>query len=331
MSPPSLPMSRYRLRFTAEQPVALPPPAGAIWRGAFGHALKRLVCVTREPRCPDCLLYRSCLYPYLFETPPDPEAGKLRKYPAAPHPYVLRPVPGPERMAAGEALGLDLTLFGRAVQSLPYVIHALSQAGERGIGPGRGRVVLQRVSQAHGDAWVLIHRAGGALNPLPPPGIELPPCPAEITLHLETPLRLVRDGRTVGPGALDFAGLFGALLRRISLLTTFHTETPLDVDFAGLSRAARAVRRVGAELCWADAERFSRRQGRAVPLGGVTGWVRFAGDLAPFWPYLWLGQWVQVGKGTVMGLGAYRLAIPQACESGPLDHGALSSPLKQSE
>ena len=89
-----LPLSVYRLEFVALDAVRLPVYAGSAWRGAFGHALKRLVCVTREPACPPCLLYRSCVYPYLFETPPDPAAGKLRKYPAAPHPYLLRPGPG---------------------------------------------------------------------------------------------------------------------------------------------------------------------------------------------------------------------------------------------
>ena len=30
-------------------------------------------------------------------------------------------------------------------------------------------------------------------------------------------------------------------------------------------------------------------------------------DLAEFWPYLWLGQWTHVGKGTSMGMGAYTI------------------------
>lgn len=43
---PVLPLARYRLTFAR-----LPAYAGSAWRGA-GHALKRLVCVTREPACP---------------------------------------------------------------------------------------------------------------------------------------------------------------------------------------------------------------------------------------------------------------------------------------
>ena len=56
---PKLPIGHYQLRFRAQDPVRLPPFAGSAWRGAFGQALKRLICVTREPECAACLLYRS--------------------------------------------------------------------------------------------------------------------------------------------------------------------------------------------------------------------------------------------------------------------------------
>jgi hypothetical protein len=64
--PLPLPVARYRLTFRAVDDLRLPAYAGSAWRGAFGHALKRLVCVTREPACPPCLLYRSCAYPYVI-------------------------------------------------------------------------------------------------------------------------------------------------------------------------------------------------------------------------------------------------------------------------
>lgn len=32
--------------------------------------------------------------------------------------------------------------------------------------------------------------------------------------------------------------------------------------------------------------------------------------LAPFWPYIWLGQWTHAGKNTSMGLGKYEIVEP---------------------
>ena len=112
---PILPLAVYRLDFTAQDSIRLPAYAGSAWRGVFGRALKRLVCVTREPACPPCLLYRSCVYPYLFETPPPERAEKLRKYPAAPHPFVIEPWPACREVAPRAAFGVDLVLIGDGV------------------------------------------------------------------------------------------------------------------------------------------------------------------------------------------------------------------------
>ena len=305
-----LPVSRYRLRFVAEEPLRLPAYAGSAWRGAFGHALKRLVCVTREPRCPDCLLYRSCSYPYLFETPPDPAVAMLRKYPAAPHPFLLEPPADTRRpLVAGEETVLDLTLFGRGHHYLPYVLHALGQAAERGVGTDRGRLTLTGVSQQTTSGWISIHQPDGPLTPLPPMIPQPPPIPNRLTLVIKTPLRLAVDNDHVTPETFRFTHLFGSLLRRISLLIAFHGDRPLETDFAALARAADAVPLATTRLRWRDWTRYSSRQRTAVPMGGLVGELELAGvSLEPFWPWLWLGQWTHAGKGAVMGLGRYRLA-----------------------
>lgn len=307
---PRLPLALYRLHFIAQETARLPAYAGSAWRGAFGHALKRLVCVTRESACPPCLLYHSCVYPYLFETPPDPAIGKLRKYPAAPHPLVLRPGSGGVH-AAGDSITVDLLLFGNGNRHLPYVLHAFTQAGQRGIGQGNGRLELDQVMQQTPDGhWQPIYRPGDALQPLPPTVIEPPPCPTRLTLLLETPLRLRQAETLLGAKDFQFGALFTNLLRRISLLTTFHTDTPLETDFAALSRAGWTLRHRAARLRWYEWARYSSRQDALIQMGGLIGEIELEdAGLEPFWPYLWLGQWTHAGKGAVMGLGRYRLQM----------------------
>ena len=305
---PILPLARYRLSFRATVDLRLPAYTGSAWRGAFGHALKRLVCVTREPTCPPCLLYRSCIHPYLFETPPDPGVGKLTKYAAAPHPYVLIPDDHGGAIAAGETLTLNVHLFGHGNRHLPYVIHALNQAGQRGLGQDRGALALLGVAQADGENWRSIYTPGGDLNPLPPTVPVTPPCPERLTLRLLTPLRLNSKGRLVSQDRFRFHHLFSSLLRRISLLTAFHTDDPLETDFAGLTQAAHVLEPSRTRLRWHEWARYSSRQDTLVKMGGLVGEIELSGlDLEPFWPYLWLGQWTHAGKGAVMGLGRYRI------------------------
>jgi hypothetical protein len=307
---PALPVAVYRLEFAALGPVRLPVYAGSAWRGVFGHALKRLVCVTREPACPACLLYRSCVYPYLFETPPDPSAGKLRKYPTAPHPYLLRPGEGGAHVV-GASVGVDVVLFGHGNRHLPYVVHAFGQAGRRGVGQGDGRLELAQVTQQTADGdWRPIYRPGESLQPWPPVAPELPSCPTRLMLVLETPLRIRQAEKLMGPQTFQFGALFANLLRRISLLTTFHTDTPLVVDFAALSRAGWTIQHRAARLRWHEWVRYSSRQDALLQMGGLLGEIELDGaGLDLFWPYLWLGQWTHAGKGAVMGLGRYRLVM----------------------
>ena len=112
----------------------------------------------------------------------------------------------------------------------------------------------------------------------------------------------------MAPQEFRFADLFSSLLRRISMLTYFHTDTPLETDFAGLTAEARDVALSDARLSWLDWTRYSSRQDTTMQMGGLVGELTVdLSDHPHLWPYLRLGQWTHAGKGTSMGLGRYRL------------------------
>lgn len=312
-----LPCSEYRLQFHMERPPCLPHYAGSTWRGAFGHALKRTVCVVRDTPCVDCMLYRSCAYPYLFETPPAPDSAKMSRYTAAPHPFVI--AIDPAQTGTGYSLGLNL--FGKGRNYLPYLIHAFDKAGAWGLGKQKQAFHLECVRQnpmsGTDSDWPSVYAPGQALAPLDTVLPEPAAIPARITVELATPLRLRREDRHVTPRDFRFSDLFGSLLRRISLLTYFHTDTPLETDFAGLTRRAREVELLEADLSWWDWTRYSSRQETEMQMGGLLGrFVLEGGQLAEFWPYLWLGQWTHAGKAATMGLGRYRLVTGERIENG---------------
>jgi len=301
---PTLPLAAFRCHFETAEPLRLPAYAGSAWRGAFGHALKRAVCVVRGTECPSCLLYRSCVYPYVFETPPPPDSAKMRRYPAAPHPFVLGVNPRQNR----SPYRLGLTLVGRADRHLPYFIHALEQAGKAGLGRDSQPFELIKVEQAGAPENPIVYAPGQPLRMTPARTPALPALPDRFQIHIETPLRLKREDRLVTPAEFGFGDLFGHLLRRVSMLSYFHTDTPLEVDFAALAEASRKVAVRRPELSWRDWTRYSSRQQTAMQMGGLLGRFELRGeDAEAFWPYLWLGQWTHVGKGATMGLGRYRI------------------------
>jgi len=105
--PDTLPVARYR--FTAEMAddLRLPVYAGSLLRGVFGAALRRTACMTGQRHCPDCPLWRSCPYPALFETPPQPSVLEQR-FSQVPNPYVIEPPLGQTELRAGELLVFNI-------------------------------------------------------------------------------------------------------------------------------------------------------------------------------------------------------------------------------
>jgi hypothetical protein len=309
--PLPFPAARYRFAFAVESPISLPDHAGSMLRGAFGGALRKAVCVTRLSDCKSCPLLRSCAYPAIFETPA-PAHHSLQKFSQVPTPYVIVPPAwGARTYAAGEVFHFDMTVIGDTRQQLPLIVHAWQHAFRSGIGRGVARldtVLVESSDSLHQAIYdpsaecVLPHEA---TLPLPPP---MPMGP--ITLSVLTPLRLQNNGAPLRPADINAARLLIGLVKRIGLLIEFHAGGAPEIDYRALATAAHGITETKI-LEWRDWARFSSRQQKAMQLGGVVGQWQLQGNLAPFWPYLYLGQWLHVGKNTPFGLGAYRIAATE--------------------
>ncbi|MGH2610448.1 MAG: CRISPR system precrRNA processing endoribonuclease RAMP protein Cas6, partial [Tepidiformaceae bacterium] len=136
----------------------------------------------------------------------------------------------------------------------------------------------------------------------------MPPAPTAdepITLTFITPTRLVHNAQTSTPA--EFHVLFRNVLRRVNFLNHFHCGGGLCHGAGELVAEGEAVRAVASHLQWQEWGRYSARQGQRVPMGGFVGEVTYEGDLARLWPWLALGGWVHVGKGSAFGLGRYQI------------------------
>ncbi len=303
-----LPLARYRLHWRALTPIHLPDYAGSMLRGAFGHALRRVACLTREPECGGCPLLDTCAYSAIFAPPP--RTHSLQHFSQAPAPYLIEPPPwGARTLPAGAAWHFDIVLCGRSLKELPLITLAFRQALQRGIGPGDGRSELVQIDhEAAPERYLAIHTAGDghfAAHATASPsfgGHEID----QITLTLLTPLRLQDNGRALPPARLNAPTLLMAAVRRASLMAELHGVGAPGWDFPRLRQLADAIAD-DKHLEWKDWTRRSARQRQAMTLGGVVGTWTLRGDLAPFLPALHLGQWLHLGKETVFGLGHYRL------------------------
>ena len=253
ISQPIIPIKTYRFYFATDSAVRLPDFPGSAWRGAFGHALKKTVCVVRNTPCNQCMLKNACAYSYVFETPPPANAEKMRKYTAAPHPFVLQ---FPETASVSDSIyTLDVILFGHGQRYFPYIVHALQTAGQDGIGGHQQVFSLQKIDDINLQGLGETIYQNGELKPQQPAGLPtIPTMPKQIEITFHTPLRIKQDSKNLATREFNFGAFFGTLLRRISMISYFHTDTPLETDFAALTaqRPHRAIRLAAAQMVRLD-------------------------------------------------------------------------------
>jgi hypothetical protein len=316
----TFPLARYRFEWQASTSIRLPDYAGSMLRGAFGHALRKLACMTKQKDCAGCPLLATCPYPAIF-APPPPAAHTLQKFSQIPVPYIIEPPEwGARQIDAGEPFAFHMVLIGRALKELPLIILAWRRAFAQGVGAGDGSAELVRVVHCGESGETEIHRPDtGTIAPHPQ---EIPfstaPTDAsehsELTLHFLTPLRLQKNGHALPPEKLDARTLLMALVRRANLLAEFHAGGPLIQDFSSLLASSAGVQDEK-HLVWLDWTRFSSRQQQKIALGGVVGDWTLSGRLAPFIPFLQLGEWLHVGKEAAFGLGRYTLGMTKKADT----------------
>ena len=301
-------LAQYRFTLMAREKIGLPAYKGSTFRGGFGYAFKRVVCANREAECPDCLLKEKCVYAYVFETPPPKDTEIMRKYPAAPHPFIIEPpLDAKKEFKEGEELTFGLVLIGRAIDYLPYFIFTFKELGRIGLGKGKGKYLLKEVKDEQGKVIYsgqekCLRECFSIINPAD----FDPPSSSSLTLNFVTPTRIKYQERLTKD--LQFHILIRALLRRIFLLSYFHCDKNWKPDFSNLITASEEIKIEKRDLMWYDWERYSSRQDRRMKLGGFVGEVTYLGNLKDFLPFLLLGSYIHVGKGATFGLGKYRIA-----------------------
>lgn len=311
----AIPLARYRFTAQMRDPMRLPDYAGSLLRGQFGAALRGVACMTRQPACGGCPLVATCPYTRIFEAPPPPEHS-LQKFSAIPNAYVIEPPPmGTRDLQAGAALVFHMVLAGDVLNQLPLIVFAWQRALAQGLTRSRSAADLLTVDSigADGSAQPIWHRDAPVLadhpTTLEPTSIQ-PGQSGELTLHIHTPLRLQHQGQPLRPAQLTPRALVAAVARRVALVMEFHARQP---DWGqAVPEAARLAETLGdqRDLRWHDWTRYSSRQQQEMTLGGVLGRWTLRGNpetLATLWPWLWLGQWLHVGKNATMGMGGYTL------------------------
>ncbi len=326
------------LRFHLEPKATLHMPAynkGNMIRGGFGNTFRRIVCHAncREPE--SCELRGVCPYTAVFHPFVPEDSEKISKNRDIPRPFVIKPpLETKETYLPGEQLSFDVVLVGKTKDYLPYFIVTFKELSQAGLGRDRSPVELCAVGHVGSNgievpvytrennlvqpptnaiSWADLCAShcsdNGSMNSPQDGSVNSPQAGAanvtRITLRFLTPTMLKADG--VHARRPAFGPIAKRLRDRINALSYFYCGNGLDIDFKAFGEQAEKIKTVADSTRWVESARYSRRREVMHDLSGFVGEVSFEGDLAPFIPYLKLGEYVHVGKNAVFGNGWYRI------------------------
>ncbi|MFA7288116.1 MAG: CRISPR system precrRNA processing endoribonuclease RAMP protein Cas6 [Melioribacteraceae bacterium] len=318
MNIPYITYSQFNFTIEFLEYAKLPPYKGSMFRGAFGWAFRKAVCVTKEKSCEGCDLHQMCAYFLVFETEiPKNNLWFLKGVKKLSHPFTLHP-PLEQRREynKGDILNVGLTLYGNFIPLLPHFIKTFAAMGNDGIGVDRRKYKLIKVTNSIDSDHSLI-LFDNTSSPIKKnfiiKSIDMTSDEnnvSGITLEFITPARFQKAGKVLThASSINFELIYNALLRRYFTISRLYCngnddDYPSPIDVSGINIKSN-------NLYFHEMERYSSRQNKKVELGGFMGSISFSGDLAPFISLLKAGEKISIGKNTVFGLGKYKMEINQ--------------------
>lgn len=275
-----------------------------VLRSMIGKNLRSMSCISKKTLCPECLYNKTCAYSYLFETVLPQGNAILPGRNRGSHPYSFSQNVVVQKK---EISGFDftITLFGKAVEYLPYMYAAVVRSGNDGLFKSRTQFSVTKVLV--GGKNILLDEnhldidlepcEWKAENALPAEKVEYPE--KEILVELRSPLRFKVNGKY----ATDFsaADFMKCLYRRAKTLCDLY-GTAETSDFYEPDNSITYIEEKN--LFWKDLRHYSARQKTAMELGGVVGTFKLKGKFSPFdLALLEFAKIAGAGKNTNFGLG----------------------------
>lgn len=325
-----------RLRFDLEtmEERQLPAYKGDLLRMPLLWWLSEYWCPMPDRcRC-GCRRPDVCLFGRLFEPPVDPAwPPKMRHLMGntPPPAYALWDLQDRRcHLTAGTEWSFELVLVGElALHQIPAIVAAVQQGAEQGMGQVRLRSRLLRVKALHDTGMAIAERCLAEQKSQDDSVVLTWQsfCLDELTLDygqavqwamaFDKPVRAL-SLRYLSPVKIKerkqwvkvphFSPVMKAVVRRLRLLSQVHGagEWPPS-EFGPLLDLAETVRLEHDETFWRGYTRRSKRSG-VQEIEGFIGQVWYAGeDMRSLLPALWLGQWLHIGKGYVLGNGRYAI------------------------
>lgn len=277
-------------------------------RNDFREIFRRVACSNES--CPATCADSACSYHYTFSQQISEEQTAVKRHQKPSLPFVFDLPILPASPNEGEEVQIGLVIAGSAINFVRDYIQTVRLLFESSLHGGRVPATVIRIESATcTDYRSPVMKAGqnavldgvstiSSRDILAMKTVD----PGRVRLTIDTPMRLLRDGRPVRE--FSFSSFVRPLLRRISSLAYYYNYgNGPEPDYKWLSAASASIIAAEDGFHWTD----WGEDGSGGRYGGLIGSGVCEGILTDFHFFLLLGEYFHVGKGASFGLGRYRI------------------------
>lgn len=317
-----LELNSYLFVFKALNSIKFPNQSGAIWHSILGKALHQLVCIQPKQECESCNYLYQCDYISIFRGQRPKDSEKMRKYQTIPVPHILVASKTDGKfIREGDRFSIGINLVGALYLKLPILIYALKIAGISGLGNKRSQFELIELKQVFPDETeVSLVVKGESFRELiqqehdaqfkTRKGLSIPKMPDRVNLNFTSPYK--PSGQAAKQKSPNIPHFLMGLIRRVSLLQYFYASSELDCDFKQLKQYTQEIPVIKCQLSWRKGARYSAKNKETKDTSGWLGCIELELKEHPqLWPFIYYGQWLNVGKNASLGFGHYVLGNKQ--------------------
>lgn len=290
---------KFTIRSTSNE--RIPDFWGSALRGAFGHSLKKLVCINKQYACEDCYLFKVCTYQKIFDPKPSDDEQFGRKFSNLPPPFIIDLKSRGGLIKENQSLCFDLRILGNERQYTPFVIRAMCNALSNGIGKNEVKFIVEDIKNFYGES---IFDKEGNISSSPIIDFFSNNLSDNVKIMVETPMRLLNQSKLMTVESWKPDVFIFAAIKRYAMIR--HIYYGLETHNIGkMKQLCNNVEVSKTKLQWKDLSRYSSRQKEILKIGGLVGEFDLNFSKIPeFKPYIASLEYLGIGKGTSMGLGS---------------------------
>jgi CRISPR-associated endoribonuclease Cas6 len=246
-------------------------------RGAFGVALKRVVCINPKYRCEGCFSTSNCIYYDFFEI-----KNKFHLYRFS-------------KALKEQNFDFSFYLFEEACEKLPYILNAfIEMITKQGLGVERKKFGIKYITC---NERIVFQNDTFDTKDIVPKKFEIDNTLKDITLLFQTPLRIKSDNKLLSTTP-KLEQILSSILNRLNEFKNLPmTRLPFEPSYEEAQSS----------VIFKDLTRRSNRQNTKMKIGGILGYVKYKNIDEKSYAVLKLGEIIGAGKLTVFGLGEIKV------------------------